>query len=257
MRKLLAAVLGTVVVVPAAACSSTTASSSTTTTGSHATKASVGDVAGKTPDEILTAAMAAANKAGTAHYNLTAAQGTQTQTVTGDASQTEGQQSILLGSQQITVILVNNVAYVQGNAGGLQSAMGFSASAASRYAGKWIAVHPSDSVYKSIEQAVTLKGTLQQLGPSAPLTLTDPTSANGHQVIGVKGNLPNAATSGVTGTSTLYVSTTEPILPQTLSATASNGTQHVTDTGTFSRWGQPLHLAAPTASVPLSTISTQ
>ena len=50
---------------------------------------------------------------------------------------------------------------------------------------------------------------------------------------------------------------TEPILPLTLNATASNGTQHVTDTGTFSRWGQPLHLAAPTASVPLSTISTQ
>ena len=59
---------------------------------------------------------------------------------------------------------------MQGDAGGLTSAMGLSSTVAANYANKWIAVHSTDSLYKSIVSAVTLAGTLAQLNPTGTLT---------------------------------------------------------------------------------------
>ena len=56
-----------------------------------------------------------------------------------------------------------HTAYVSGDSGGLSTAMGLKSSLADRYAGKWIAVHSSDSLYASITAAVTLDNILADL----------------------------------------------------------------------------------------------
>ncbi len=251
MRKIVVVVLGGVMALAAASCSS---SSSTPTSSKTPTTAGVGALQGKTGEQILTAATDAAKKAGTARYVLSATEGTSSQTISGDASETEGQQSVTQGAQHIQVVYVGGVAYVQGNAAGLTSALGFSATVAANYANKWIAVHSTDSLFKSIVAAVTLTGTLAQLKPTGTLSVTSPTTVAGRQVVGVKGGLPGAPQQGVTGSTTLYVATNNPTVPLEFSGTATQGTQHVTDKGTFGNWGKPLDLTAPTPSVPFSSI---
>jgi hypothetical protein len=256
MRKIVAGVLGTLMALTAASCSSSSPSAKNTTSTTPS-KASVGDLKGKTAAQILKAATAAATKAGSAHYVLSAVEGTSSQTISGDASMTNGQQTVTQGSQHIQVVYVGGVAYVQGNASGLTSAMGFPAAVATNYANKWIAVHSTDSLFKSIVSAVTLAGTLAQLNPTGTLTVTAPTNVTGRQAVGVKGGLPGRPQQGVSGNTTLFVAASNPTVPLEFSGTAAQGTQHVTDKGTFSDWGKPLQLTAPTGSVPFSSVPTK
>ena len=257
MRKFVAGVLGALMALTAASCgSSGTTANKTTTTKAPAT-ANTGALKGKTAAQILKAAAAAATKAGSAHYVLSAVEGTSSQTISGDASLTDGDQTVAQGAQHIQVIYVGGVAYVQGNASGLTSAMGFPATVAANYANKWIAVHSTDSLFKSIVAAVTLTGTLAQLNPTGTLTVTAPTTVAGRQAVGVKGGLPGNPQQGVTGTTTLFVATTDPTVPLEFSGTAAQGTQHVQDKGTFTDWGKPLKLTVPTGSVPFSSVPTK
>jgi len=217
----------------------------------------VGALAGRSATQVLAAARAAANSAGTAHLVLTLASGGQTQVITGDASTTEGQETITIGSNHVQVVLVGGAAYVQGNAGGLTTTLGFSATVAKQFAGRWIEVKSTDGPYQSIEQSVTLDSTLAQLVPTGKLSLTAPVVFAGRQTIGVRGGLPGTAPSGVTGSTTLYVATSKPTLPVHYSGVARKASETVTDTGTFSKWGEPVTLAAPTGTVAYSSLPTK
>ncbi len=256
MSKIVVGVVGVVLMLAAASCGS---SSPTANKGSSKTPttASVGTLTGKTGTQILKAATTAANKAGSTHYVLSAVEGTSSQTISGDAARSEGQQTVSQGGQHIQVIYVGGVAYVQGNASGLTSAMGFAAAVATSYANKWIAVHSTDSLFKSIVSAVTLAGTLAQLDPTGTLTVTGPTTVAGRQAVGVKGGLPGTPQSGVTGSTTLYVAASDPTVPLKFAGTASEGSEHVTDKGTFTAWGKALKLTAPASSVPFSSVPTK
>jgi hypothetical protein len=250
MHKSVFAGLGALLAL-AAACSSTS------TPSTAAPKANVGVLSGKTPAQILAAGIKAARKADSAHYELTAVQGKNSQTISGDSSTSQAEQSLSQGTQHIEVVYVGGVAYVRGNAGGLSTDMGFATTVASNYANKWIAVHNSDSLFKSLVSAVTLTGTLDQLNPTGNLTLTNPTTVAGRQSIGVRGGLPGPPQSGITGTATLYVAASVPTLPLKLTGIATQGSQHVTETGTFTNWGKPLHLTAPTGAVAFSSVPTK
>lgn len=234
-----------------------TACSTSSTPTAAAPKANVGALNGKTPAQILAAATKAARKADSAHYELTAVAGKNSQTISGDSSTNQAEQSLSQGTQHIEVVYVGGVAYVRGNAGGLTTDMGFASTVAANYANKWMAVHKSDSLFKSLVAAVTLTGTLDQLNPSGNLTLTNPTTVAGRQSVGVKGGLPGPPQSGITGKSTLYVAASDPTLPLKLTGTATQGSQQVTETGTFTNWGKPLHLTAPTGAVAFSSVPTK
>jgi hypothetical protein len=256
MRKTVVGVLGSLLAITAAACTSSSTSSTSTSAGA-APKAQVGALNGKTPAQILSAATAAARKADSAHYVLTAVSGKNSQSIVGDSSTQEAQQTLSQGTQHIQVVYIGGVAYVQGNAAALTTDLGFAATVATSYANKWIAVHKTDSLFKSLVSAVTLTSTLNQLNPSGTLTLTNPTTVAGRQTIGVKGGLPGPPQSGITGTATLYVATSAPTVPLKLTGTATQGTQHVTETGTFSDWGKPVHLTTPTGAVAFSSVPTK
>jgi len=257
MRKTVAGVLGAIIAFTAASCGSSTPAAKSPGQSKTVSTASVGSLKAKTGVQILKAAATAATKAGSTHYVLTAVEGTSSQTISGDASQTEGQQSVSQGSQHIRVVYVGGVAYVQGNAAGLTSAMGFASTVATNYANKWIAVHSTDSLFKSIVSAVTLAGTLAQLDPTGTLTVTAPTTVAGRQAVGVKGGLPGTPQQGVTGNTTLFVAASDPTVPLQFSGTAAQGSQHVVDKGTFSNWGKALNLTAPTGAVLFSSVPTK
>ncbi len=144
----------------AAACGATNNSSGTQT---GATKATIGVLNGKTGAQILSAATAAERRVGAARYVLTATSGSQHQTISGDAAGDDARQTVRLASQQVQVLEVGGAVFVEGNAAGLGSAMGLSTATAAKYAGKWIAVQKTDSVYSAIVDSVSLDKTLSAL----------------------------------------------------------------------------------------------
>lgn len=213
-----------------------------------------GALEGKTPAQILTAGIKAAEAQTSVHYVLQASGQSQSQTITGDAGRNEGIQTVQTGSDQVEVEVVGDKAYLQGNAGGLEHTIGLPSAAASQYAGRWISVSPSDTLYGPITQAVTLHGIFTQLTPSGSLVESTPGLVSGHEVIGVRGGLPGTTQGGVTGDAVLYVSTASATLPVGFTGQATSANKKVTDVGTFAHWGEALHLTAPSGAVPYSSI---
>lgn len=238
-----------VLAVTVAACSSTSAPPSGPAT------AQVGDLAGETGSQVLSAALAAADTAGSDHYVLDTTAGSQKETATADFAPNEAHELLALGSQQVEVLYVGGVAYVRGNAGGLESAMGLKSAKATTYANRWIAVHRSDSLYTSLVKSSTLNSTLQNVKPTGKLTFSAPTTIDGRQAVGVQGGLPPGTASGVTGSTVLYVAATQPTLPLEFKVTADESGSTLTSKALFTRWGEVLHLSAPPVSVPLSTVT--
>jgi hypothetical protein len=215
---------------------------------------STGALGNETPKQILASALAAARKSGTVHFELVGTSPSSSETITGDASSTDGREIISAGTVKIEALVVGGAAYIQGNAGGLEDEMGLAAATATTYAGKWISIARTDAPYASLTKAVTLASTLSQLQPTGHLTLTAATTRASHAVIGVHGGLPGVPQKGTTGTAVLYVSTSDPTVPIVFQVvqTASGSEDH--DTGTFTDWGKPLHLVAPASAVAFSTL---
>jgi hypothetical protein len=211
-------------------------------------------LANKTPKEILSTAVAAATKSGSVHFELLGKEGGNTETITGDSSNTDGREIISAGQVNIEAEVIGHGAYVKGNSGGLQSEMDLSATNAATYAGKWISIASTDAPFSSITKAVSLSGTLGELKPSGKLTRTAKTTKASQAVIGVHGGLPGGATNGTTGSAVLYVATSQPNVPIVFDVTESSGTTKETDVGTFTKWGQKLHLVAPTNTVAYASL---
>jgi len=226
--------------------------------GACGSGSAAGALAGKTPAQILQAAVDAANAQTSVHYELKASGGNQQQTIIGDAGKTNGDQIVTTGSNTVEVLVIGSAAYLQGNVGGLQQTLGLPADAAAQAAGKWISVSPSDTLYQPITGAITLRGILQQLKPTGTLQESTPGKISGKEVIGVRGGLPSNTASGVNGSAVLYVATATPTLPVGFSGQATttvNGqNQTVTDIGVFKNWNEPLKLQAPPSSIPFASL---
>ncbi len=218
---------------------------------------------GATPDvlgsknarQVLSSAVAAAKAAGSFHYKLVATAPGSTQSIVGDSSSTEGRQILSAGSSKIEAEAIGTTVYVQGNVGGLENQLSFPAAEATKYSGQWISMVAADSPYASVVKAVTLAGALTQIEPTGHLTLTAATTRSGHPVIGLRGPLPGAATKGVTGSVVLYVSTAKPSVPISFEGKATDAGKTETDTGSFTRWGMPLNLVAPSGAVAYSALT--
>jgi hypothetical protein len=210
-------------------------------------------LANKTASQVLSTAIAAAKSSGSAHYLLKATSSGKTETIVGDAATKVGRQVFSDGTAKIQAEAIGTTVYVEGNEGGLQNQIGFSATEAAQYAGKWISIATTDGPYASVLKAVTLASTLTEIKPTGKLTLTKATTRSGIAVIGVRGPLPGAA-KGVTGSVILYVATQKPNVPVSFEAQATGAGTSERDVGTFSRWGTPLHLVAPKNAVAYASL---
>jgi len=216
-----------------------------------------GELAGKSPSQILSAGVSAGEAQVGVHYVIKATGQSQTQTITGDAGRNDGHQTIVTGTSALEVeLLPDGRAFVRGNAGGLQQTVGLPAAVATAYANRWISVASSDPLYAPMTQLITLRGILSQLSPSGTLDASTPGKIAGHEVIGVRGGLPGTSAKGVSGTAVLYVSTSNPTVPVGFTGQASNSSTAVNDVGAFTHWGESLHLPAPAGAVPFASLPT-
>jgi hypothetical protein len=203
------------------------------------------------PAQLLASILAAVRAEHSVHYVSSASLGDFHVSQVGDAGATEGIQRFTLRNAgktgHMTVMFVAGSAYLRGDAFTLVEYLGFKASAAAAYAGRWILVPRSDGAYSTIAAGVTFSSAIGELKLSAPLTRVPDTTIAGRRVIGVRGK---SSTSTGSIAATLYARASGPPLPVREVATAGKTRAVVT----FSRWNEPVHVAVPGSTVPISKV---
>jgi len=196
---------------------------------------------------IVRAAQAYASRRGWAHIDLQFNMSAKTLVFSQDSGPDTGRQTVTIGTEHATVLLVDHVAYVNANAGALADYFGLAPSSAS-FAGKWIAIKPSDAAYATVAAGVSLADALKQIAIDPPFVKPKPTTIDGERAISVSGTVPT--TRGASEPATLYVPASGEILPLAFDFSDPGAT----DRATFSAWGKKVALTAPANAVAFSSV---
>jgi len=214
--------------------------------------------AGKTPEQVVAMANAAALAKKSMHWveDVKMGSGTTLQFVS-DSGMTQGKQIITGTSGKGTVLLVSTqMAYAKGDATFLEQNLQVPQGEATQYAGRWIAVPSSSSSFAGLALGLTLSPLLPREAPSAPLRLTKPTTIDGKSVVGVTGGFDTSeGEQGWAGTQVLYISTVAPHVPiaWTQHGTMAGGAA-ISDSSHTSDYGESVVVTAPANFIPISSI---
>jgi hypothetical protein len=119
-----------------------------------------------------------------------------------------------------------------------------------RLAGKWISLIPSDSGYSNVSASVTLKSDFSQIQLEGPYSKIFE-SISGQNLIAIHGFTPGPSGSAPVR-AVLDVTADGTILP--VAFEASDG--QLTESVTWSDWGDAVTLLAPQKSLPISEIGS-
>lgn len=206
---------------------------------------SAGAAAAVTPAHIVSAALAKARAQNSVHYISAQVSGGVSVTINGDAGRDRGIQRITYRkggrSGHLTVLVIANTAYVRGDAFTLTNYMRIPLSTSSVWAGKWLSLAHSAPDFAEVAAAVRLVSTLAELTMPPPFRNTGTSTRLGRRVVGIESHFNR---SGHAITETLYIDLARS-LP--LQLVGESGT--TTITGTFSRWNEPVSVAAPASAI--------
>jgi hypothetical protein len=201
--------------------------------------------AAQSPAGLLAASLAAGKAQGSVHYIARARFGAEAVTITGDAALDRGRQQIAFTKSgqtgHATVLVVNNTAFIKGDAFTLTNYMRIPATLANR----WLSLAHTTSGFKTVAEAVRLGSTLDELKMVAPLQFVPGHSIAGTRTTAIRGKVPQG---GVAAFATLYVRAGGLPLPVEQVSTESSG---ATDTVTFNRWKESVTVAAPSKATPI------
>jgi hypothetical protein len=213
-------------------------------------------LAGRSATQVLAVTMAAATRQGSVHL---AESDQPTGGGTYDVGSNRGMQTIDEGNEgKATLLVLPGIAYLKGDATFLESQVGLSVSEASAYAERWISFVPNDNSYdyQQLVAGDTLSSALSESTPSGRLTLKSERIIDGQSVVGLSGGLGSLGVSGAKGSEVLYVSTVSPYLPVEFVVSGTYAGHSGTSVVTFSDWGEPISVIAPSGATPESSIST-
>lgn len=173
-------------------------------------------------------------------------------TFTTDAAATEGIQHATLKvgktTAHLTILVVDQTAYVQGDARALQDLQGLTKAQATQYAGQWISVPKGDQDFSGTAAAVTLPSLVNLLAPHGKLA-TFSGKLRGKKVIGVR------ATSGTGKKKELDVLVAPAHgKPLPLEDDIFVPRQASISRMVLSRWNESVTVQAPSSSTPIATV---
>jgi hypothetical protein len=212
--------------------------------------------------QILRTAMAAAKRVGPFHYVATSSvSGPQgyIQKTLGEAGVDSGRQVITLATQKFVVLVVGSACYLKGNAAALMANLGLPSSIASAHVGQWISLARTDAPYASVYAAVTASSALADNITITPRRQLPDTRIDGRSVQVITGAiapLPGAGGQAQTpkGTATLAVRTGASHLPVRYTERGSVAKQKSVSTVTFTGWGDPVNITAPSGAVTYASL---
>jgi hypothetical protein len=209
-------------------------------------------LAAQSPRALRSSILGAAKAQHSVHYATREILGNLQLTLTGDVAATDGRQHVVFKAGthtgHITIRVVDQTAYVEGDVNGLQLLQQLTKAQAAKYAGQWISIPKGDRAYSRTAAEVTLGTFLQSITPRGRLA-TFKATEHGTRVIGVR------AISGTGKKKKLQV----------LAARANGkrlpleedeampGREFIGRT-TMSKWNESVQVQAPAQSVPISTV---
>jgi hypothetical protein len=199
--------------------------------------------------QALKRSMSAATKAGSARITVQFVSGSTTGKVVQDSSLQSGEQTVAIGQELASTVLVGGTAYISGNGEGMTSYFGLPSKLVSTLAGKWFSVQPTDSVFQAVTANVALPSALATVTPTGTLVTGKRTKVDGQVVTSISGEAP-----GGEGRLTLFVAANGRPLPVEAVESSGTSTSGRGEIVTFSRWGEHVQVATPSGALPLSAI---
>jgi hypothetical protein len=199
--------------------------------------------------QTLQHSLSAAKEAGSARITVEFFSGSTTGKVVQDSSVDSGEQTVAIGKELASIVLVGGVAYISDNGQGMTSYFGLPAALVPTLAGRWISVQPTDSAFRAVTANVTLASALVDVTPAHPLTMGKRSRVNGQTVKSIAGAAPGGG-----GRLTLFVAAHGRLLPVEAAESSGAGTSAKGEIVTFTRWGESLHVARPQGAIPISTL---
>ncbi len=199
--------------------------------------------------DALTHSITAATEAGSARITVQFFSGSTTGKVVQDSSLHSGEQTVAIGKELASVVLVGDAAYLSGNSKGLASYFGMPSALASTLAGHWVSVQSTDAAFQAVTANVSLSSALANVTPSGTLTAGKRSKVDRQLVRSISGEAPGGGAR-----LTLFVTANAHSLPVEAVETSGGGSSAKGEIVTFSRWGEHLHVATPTGAVPLSSL---
>jgi hypothetical protein len=216
---------------------------------------------GRSASQLLLAARSAAAGESSLHYVATTETTGVSVTISGEVAAFGGEQTIVARKSghvgRVTVALVAGVAYFKGDEPGLADFMGLPQAVAVKFANQWISLGPTDAAYASVAAGLTTASVLGQIPISKPLSLHGTTKKQGQAVLAVKGfdsGTPPGASRRVTVPVILYLAAHGRHLPVLYTASATLNGKRQSQSVSFSRWGRPVKVTAPSSALPVSSL---
>ena len=165
------------------------------------------------------------------------------------AGRRDGTSSITVHVGQVTLkldwALIGKTVYFNGNGNALSGALGFTTTAASQEAGKWIsATAGAGTIFQDLSSYLTVSSATTILDLVGEMSFLPATTVQGQAVVGVQG-IRLSQEEEVT--ETIYVKSTGAPLPVELSQTGQGATAYTY----FGPWGQPPAAKAPQRALKL------
>lgn len=205
------------------------------------------------PLQLVQKALTAADKEAAFHYRSVWSSDGFSQVVVGDARPSSGTQSVSVGPDRFTVVCFDRIVLFKGDADALRDQLGLVAATATKVAGQWIALTPSDGPYQDLEDSVTTSTALEEVR-IAPRRSSPARRVDGVEVSRITGEFPAVMTGQVvTGSARLDLLAGSD-LPTAYAAGGSNAGQPWSTTVTFSRWGDRSAITPPTTKVSYSLL---
>jgi hypothetical protein len=195
--------------------------------------------------------LAEAKQAGTVRITVQFFTGSTTGKVVQDSSLTAGKQTVAIGNELASVVLLRSSAYISGNNEGLTSFFGLPSAMVSALIGRWASLQPGDSPYSAVTANVTLRSALANVTPSGTLIEGKRSMVDGQLVRSIAGSLPGGG-----GHMLLFVAINKRSLPVEAVESGGNGASGQGEIVTFSHWGETLRISAPHGAIPFSALQT-
>ncbi len=220
------------------------ASAALASSASAATSASLAE-------RVIETTVASATKAGSVRVTVHFVSGSTTGEVIEDTTRRSGVETVAIGQERVSIVLVDDTAYFAGNTQGLTSYFGFPASTASALSGRWISISKSDPGFTAVTSGLTLSSALKEVTPAGSVSEGRRSVVNRQSTMSISG-----VSSDGRSRTTLFVARkgkelpVEAVVASGSEKAAPDGDRFVFFGGARSSSGTP----RPSTSVPLSTI---
>jgi hypothetical protein len=171
------------------------------------------------------------------------------QRIVADIGSVTGAETISSGAATATIRITGKAAYFTGNTAGLTAYIGLSAKAAAKASSRWVMIKAGTPEYQDLAVEDTIASLPSSILPSASeITSVLDTTVSGQKAYVLSWT---ATSAGTPIKARLILTATPQVLPVSETVTTSAQSKTIT----FSRWGTPFTVAAPTPVIPYTQVS--